>query len=112
MLRKTIICCAMIGIVALAWASSGGGKKKTSTSTITKGFTPIRTINGFTLKAGPQYMGSRTAYQHSNGSIYNTLVTYQKGNTIYILPYRYKSNIKPGLKNNFNVLDLKIRLHK
>lgn len=100
----------MIGLVALAWASSGGGRKKT-TSTLKSGFTPIRTSNGFTLKAGPQYMGSRVFNNQRNPLMYNTLVTYQKGNAIYILPYRYKGN-GAASKNNLNVIDLKVRLHK
>ena len=103
----------MIGLVALAWASSGGGKKKTS-SNLKSGFTPIRTYKGFTLKAGPQYMGSRTIFsQKGNSTLQNTLVTYQKGNTVYILPYKYRTH--PGRlsqKNNLNVIDVKIRLHK
>jgi len=113
MLKKTIICCTMIGLVALGWASSGGGKKKSS-STLRSGFTPIRTIKGFTLKAGPHYMGSKTVLsQKGNGSMQSTLVTYQKGNTIYILPYKYRTNpSKLSLRNNLNVLDMKIRLHK
>lgn len=112
MLRKTVICCAMIGVVVLAWASSGGGnKKKTS---LKSGFTPIRTTQGFTLKAGPHYMGSRTfSMQRNNATLYNTLVTYQNGNAIYILPYKYKGTVaKTASRNNLNAIDLKIRLHK
>ena len=112
MLKKTVICVAMIGVVVLAWASSGGGnKKKTS---LRSGFTPIRTSQGLTLKAGPHYMGSRTfSTQKNNAVLYNTLVTYQKGNAIYILPYKYKGHVsKTSSRNNLNALDLKIRLHK
>src|SRR5688572_4702256 len=102
MLKKTVICFAMIGVVVLAWASSGGGnKKKTS---LKSGFTPIRTSQGLTLKAGPHYMGSRTfSTQKNNAVLYNTLVTYQKGNAIYILPYKYKGHVsKTSSRNNLN----------
>jgi hypothetical protein len=112
MLKKTVICFAMIGVVVLAVASSGGGsKKKTS---LKSGFTPVRTTQGLTLKAGPHYMGSRTFSTQKNHTIlYNTLVTYQKGNTIYILPYKYKGPVgKTTSRNNLNALDLKIRLRK
>ena len=110
MLKKSVICFAMIGVVVLAVASSGGGnKKKTS---LKSGFTPIKTTQGLTLKAGPQYMGSKTfSIQRNNSTLYNTLVTYQRGNAIYILPYK-KGVSKTSYKSNLNVLDLKIRLHK
>ena len=51
MLKKTIISFAMIGAVALALASSGGGNKKKSEAPRKTEFTPIRTTHGFTLKA-------------------------------------------------------------
>jgi hypothetical protein len=59
-------------------------------------------------------MGSRTfATQKNNAVLYNTLVTYQKGNAIYILPYKYKGQVsKVSSKNNLNAVGVKIRLHK
>ena len=119
MFKKTLISCAMIGAVALAAvASSGGGKKKSETP-LKPLYTPIRTTNGFTLKAGPAYAGSHhfSSERNRNFITYSTVVTYQKGNTIYILPQQVKMNTNPSFKNNsfknnLNLLDLKIRLHK
>ena len=119
MLKKSIICCAMIGAVAVAVASSGGGDKRKS-EPLKPEFTPIRTTNGFTLKAGATYMGSNllSSVRGYNLVTYNTIVTYQKGNTVYILPQQIKigsttSQYKPVLqKSNFKLLDLKINLHK
>jgi hypothetical protein len=116
MLKKTIISCAMIGAVALAVASSGGGDKKKADATRKTEFTPIKTTNGFTLKAGPAYTGSHTfsSLRNKNTITYNTVVTYQKGNSIFILPHRARVNTAttPTFRSNLNLLDLRIRLHK
>ena len=114
MLKKTLISCAMIGAVALAAvASSGGGKKKSETP-LKPIYTPIRTTNGFTLKAGPSYTGSQilSSERSRNFITYSTVVTYQKGNTVYIMPQQVKMNMRPSFKTNLNLLDLKIKLHK
>jgi hypothetical protein len=114
MLKKTIISSLMIGAVALAVASSGGGDKKKEARKAE--FTPIRTTNGFTLRAGPTYTGSLTfgRLRNNNMITYNTVVTYQKGNSIYILPRhtRLSAAATPTFRSNLNLLDLKFRLHK
>jgi hypothetical protein len=119
MLKKTIISCAMIGAFALALASSGGGDKKKAEALRKPDFTPIRTTNGFTLKAGPAYTGSHTFSSvrcNSNFITRNTVVTYQQGNKVFILPYKPRVNVTPAVnssyRNNLNAFDLKIRLRK
>jgi len=116
MLRRTIISCAMVGTVALALASSGGGGKKGNQSNVPlkPEFTPIRTTNGFTLKAGPLYTGSQLARSQNSVSYitYNSLVTYEQGNKIFILPSSVKIKSQPQFRSNLNVLDLKVRLRK
>jgi uncharacterized lipoprotein YehR (DUF1307 family) len=103
--------------VALAFASKGGGDKKKSV-TFKNDFVPIRTTNGFTLKSGVTYSGSHILSSEKNNKFfsYNSIVTYQKGNTTYILPYKYKVNIGPfnasPAKSNFQMLNLKINMHK
>jgi hypothetical protein len=116
MLKKSLIIgFAMVGTVVLALASSGGGgTKKKSLASTKQGFTPHKSSYGLSLKAGPNYTGSYVySSQRNNVVSYSTLVTYQKGNTIFILPYKYKLNTSRfGAKNNLNALDLKIRLSK
>jgi hypothetical protein len=118
MLKKTIISCAMIGAFALALASSGGGDKKKAEALRKPDFTPIRTTNGFTLKAGPAYTGSRTfsSVRSNNFITHNTVVTYQQGNKVFILPYNRSRvvNIDKSSynRNNLNAFDLKIRFRK
>ena len=115
MLKRTIISCTMIGAVALALASSGGGDKKKSETPRNSTFTPIRTTNGFTLKAGPSYTGSSIFSSERNKSYitYNTVVTYQKGNSVIILPHQARiSTSATTFRSNLKLLDLKFRLRK
>jgi hypothetical protein len=117
MLKKTIISCAMIGAVALAVASSGGGDKKKGSSLRNSDFTPIRTTNGFTLKAGPSYTGSHlfSSARNSNSVTLNSVVTYQQGNKVFILPHKSRVIINTGnsaSRTNLNALDVKFRLRK
>lgn len=115
MLKKSLIIgFVMVGTVVLAIASSGGGNKKKSLASTKQGFTPHKSSYGLSLKAGPNYSGSYIySSQRNNVVSYSTLITYQKGNTIFIVPYKYKLNTSRfGAKNNLNALDLKIRLSK
>ena len=111
--RKTGICFAFIVMAALTFGSSGGGGGKNKNDLNFKDFTPIRTTGGFTLKAGPLYHGSQllNMQQQSNGILLSSVITYQRGNTTYILPYRYRM-AKPTAKSNLNVFDVKIKLGK
>ncbi|OQP42569.1 hypothetical protein A4D02_13470 [Niastella koreensis] len=113
----------MIGTFALALASSGGGDKKKAEMLRKPDFTPIRTTNGFTLKAGPAYTGSHTFYSVRTNNVItcNTVVTYQQGNKVFILPYKNTSrvniNVTPDKSlyqqhTNLNAFDLKFRLRK
>jgi hypothetical protein len=110
----------MITVVGFAIASKGGGgdKKKSPSFPFKSCFTPIRTVNGFTLKAGPAYAGSYLLGQERapNYISLNTITTYQKGNTIFVLPFKYKVSTSPYLglsgKTNLQVLDFKISMHK
>ena len=118
MTRKLLISALMIAAVGLAVASKGGGgdNKKASTALKTN-FVPIRTTNGFTLKSGPSYSGSMIVGTQKTREYvsFNTLVTYQKGNSFYIMPHTYRINTSVYLKNNsgsnLNLLDLRINMH-
>ena len=115
MLRKIMISFGMLGIVALALASSGGDGNKRRGSSIRGAFAPVRLSNGLILRPNPTYAGSQIFRTEcdKNFVLYNAVVTYQKGNIIYILPSHYKMHSSTSLfKSNLNVLDLKIRIHK
>lgn len=88
----------------------GGEGKKDRKTTSVKGFTPIKTANGFTLKAGPQYKGSMIMGQKNNQTniSFQSVVTYQKGNTTYILPFQYKVQNRSSLE----AVQVKVNMHK
>ena len=120
LMRLTIISALMVAVVGLAFASKGGGgdKKSNSKVPLKTEFTPIRTTATFTLKAGPSYTGSFLLGQEKtkNYLSINSLVTYQKGNSIFIIPYSYRVNT-PALmdgsrKTNLQLLDLRIKMHR
>ena len=120
MIRKTLISALLTAVVGLSFASKGGGgeKKKDNNVPLKTNFTPIRTTNGFTLKTGPTYTGSYLMGQEKteNYISFHTLVTYQKGNSIYIMPYKYRLNNSSIYLNNsgsnLQLLDLRIKMHK
>jgi hypothetical protein len=103
----------------LGWlspAKAAGGDKKSGKVPLKTNFVPIRTTNGFTLKAGPTYAGSiLTGTQAAREYVsFNSLITFQKGNSTYILPYTYKINTAIYLHNsgnNLHLLDLRINMH-
>ena len=117
LMRKTLISALMIAVVGLTFASKGGGgDNKKANIPLKTNFVPIRTTSGFTLKAGPTYTGSYSVGTENthNYVSFNTLVTFQKGNSTYILPYTYKINTSVYLKNsgsNLRLLDLRINMH-
>ncbi|ULQ58073.1 hypothetical protein KJS94_07640 [Flavihumibacter rivuli] len=114
-MRKAAALALLTSVAMLGFASMGGEKKKKGNSSITGNFTPIRTTSGFTLKSGPSYKGSLTFHQEKNQGymVYNSLVTFQKGNTTYILPFNHKINAaKPNQASNLQLLKLKVRMHK
>ena len=107
--KKSLVPVLLVSGV-FAVASMGGGGSKSTTKTIRPAFVPIRTTNGFTMKAGPVYHGSMAFGQErtKNSVAVNSLVTYQKGNTTYILPYRYKM---PAQSSSLQLLNVKIPFH-
>jgi len=114
--KKLTFSFILLGFAVLAFASMGGGGSKSKDKTVKPAFTPIRTTNGFTLKAGPSYHGSMIFSQEKVNNLvsFNSIVTYQKGNTTYILPCRYKvqTNSVPQQGSSLQLFNLKIKIHK
>ncbi|MEO5592850.1 MAG: hypothetical protein ABIR15_11845 [Chitinophagaceae bacterium] len=114
--KKALTSFILVGFGALALASMGGGGNKTKDKSVRPEFTPIRTTNGFTLKAGPSYHGSIIFGQEKNKNLvsYNSIVTYQKGNTTYILPCKYKLQTSAASQSgsSLQMFNLKIKIHK
>ena len=117
-LQRVLVCTVLIGLAVLTFASMGGGKKSKTTA-VKNDFVPIRTTNGFTLKSDPLYKGSSIISQEKNKNtlVMNSLMTYQKGNTTFIMPYQQKISIPSGANctknnNSLQLLNLKVRMHK
>ena len=96
------------GLMLTGYADRGIGKKS-------KTKVGLNIANGsgsltFNLKTGLKYKGSLLNTSSTSGSTitYNNLVTFQKGNTIYILPYKQKI-IVPEIRPGFTGLKLIIK---
>ncbi len=116
LLLQALLSISMIVLVALAFASKGGGDKKKNVASKAD-FAPINISSAFTLKNGISYLGSHIfSQQKEKASLsVNAIITYQNGNTIYIMPYKYKVSISPlnsASKTNLQLLDFKIKMHK
>ena len=113
--KKAMASFLLVGFGVLAIASMGGGGSKKDKA-VKPEFTPIRTTNGFTLKAGPAYHGSVIFGQEKTSNLvsYNSLVTYQKGNTTYILPCKYKLQTSTASQSgsSLQLFNLRLKIHK
>ena len=114
--KKALTSLLLISVGVWTLASMGGGGNKSKDKAVKPEFTPIRTTNGFTLKAGPVYHGSIIFGQEKSKNLvsYNSVVTYQKGNTTYILPCKYKlqtSTISQS-GSSLQMFNLRIKMHK
>jgi hypothetical protein len=117
MLRKVQIilaACVLLSIPPSALADRGASKKskaKTGISLNIKTPVSLRNSISFNLKSGLVYKGSTLlSNTKSNfGLRMNTgTVTYQKGNTVYILPYKHKIAV-PELRQGYAGMKLIIR---
>src|SRR5438105_2349619 len=86
MLKKSVVCAIMLCVVIIGLASSGGGKKRSSIPD--PAFLPLRSTGNFTLRSRLAYTGSQmyTRVSPLNSNMYKSVITYQKGNAIYVLP--------------------------
>ena len=67
----------------------------------------------FNLRTGLKYTGSLLIKQQDlsgNAAFSNTLMTYQKGNTIYIIPYKHVIAV-PEMSSGYTGMKLIIRPH-
>ncbi|MEP7144075.1 MAG: hypothetical protein ABI707_14430 [Ferruginibacter sp.] len=94
--KKLLAIALLFSIVAEAWADRGVGRK-TKSKAILNITAPsnIRNSVTFNIKSGLCYKGSLLNTRQTLGSaIVNTsIVTYQKGNTTYIIPYKNKITV-------------------
>lgn len=110
--KMLLVLSALAGIAYSAFADRGIGKKSKNRVALN-----ISTANGFrnsislNLKTGLKYTGSLLV-QQNNGSnlLSNNLVTYQKGNTVYIVPSK-QVNLVSDANKVFTGMKLIIKPH-
>ncbi len=119
LIRHTAICFSFLAIAMLAFASKGGGGDKKKTAAAFKNnFTPISSSVGFSLKSGYTYNGSYVLSQEksNNALSVHAMITYQKGNTTYILPYNSRINVTNfsnlSGRTNLQMLGVRIKMTK
>jgi hypothetical protein len=90
--RKTLVILAVFGLTQYVFAVDGilsSGKKSKSSST----FSSIQKDMKLSLKSGFNFNSNKSfgiSKSGKKGTILNTVVSYQKGNVTYYLPYRTK----------------------
>ena len=87
--RIFLLLAIFTGQMYISFADRGIPKKKTK---VTMNIRPAASFNNalnFNLKSGLRYTGSLIAPSTTSNS-FNTLVTYTKGKSVYILPYKQK----------------------
>lgn len=89
------------GVCLFAYADRGGFVKKNKTQLNINPNGNLKNSIAFNLKSGLTYRGSFLMNQEKVGAavVSDAMVSYQKGNTIYILPYKQKVFI-PSYNNN------------
>lgn len=111
--KMLLIVPAITGLAISAFADRGIGKKSKSRLDMN-----ISTANGFknsislNLKTGLKYTGSLLVQQQNTGSniLTNNLVTYQKGNTVYIVPSK-QVVVMPETGKGYTGMKLIIKPH-
>jgi len=112
--KMILIILMLSGIGFSALADKGIGKKSKAkvTLNITTG-NSLRNSISLNLKTGLKYTGSLIINQQQvNNTTYlnNTLLTYQKGNTVYIIPHKQVIAV-PEMKQGYTGMKLIIKTH-
>ncbi|HAO46761.1 MAG TPA: hypothetical protein PLZ45_05155 [Ferruginibacter sp.] len=111
---KMILGIAILSSIAFtALADRGIGKKSkanVSLNIATSG--SLRNSISVNLKSGLKYTGSLLAGQQTDGKtiLNNTLLTYKKGNTVYIIPHKQVIAV-PEMSQGYTGMKLIIKPH-
>lgn len=112
-LKKSLLMAAVLfGAVTTVFADRGIGKKNKSKVKINITMpSTLRSSIGFNLKTGLMYKGSLLTTK--NSILYNStsITTYQKGNTIYIVPIKHKIAV-PEMRQGYTGVKLIIKSRK
>ncbi|HOZ77081.1 MAG TPA: hypothetical protein PLY34_03755 [Ferruginibacter sp.] len=94
-IKKAAIILALVSVTTVVFADRGTGKKSNKARTtlnITPTASSLKSTVMSNLKNGLSYKGSFLTTKHTTSAVItsNTMMTYQKGNTTYLLPYKSK----------------------
>lgn len=109
--KKLLAVLVLVSVVVEAWADKGVGRRtKNNTNLNITAPTNIKNCIGFNMKSGLSYKGSllNTRVPVGNSLMVNSLVTYQKGNTTYIIPYKTKITV-PEMQPGYTGMKVIIR---
>jgi len=113
MAKILLVVVMLAGITFSALADRGVGKKTKAkvglNITTTNSLKNSISVN---LKSGLRYTGSLLVNQQSAGNAIssNTLLTYQKGNTVYIIPHKQVIAV-PEMRQGYTGMKIIIRTH-
>ena len=111
--KMILVVLMLSGICFSALADKGIGKKnKTKINLNIAAGNSLRNSIFLNLKTGLKYTGTLLLNQQLNGASYlsNTLLTYQKGNTVYIIPHKQIIAV-PEMKQGYTGMKLIIKTH-
>lgn len=99
MLKKIQIAVLVLlfcSVTYIATADRGGFGRKNRVNFNIKTLSTLKSSIAFNLRSGLVYRGNTVLnkYRVGNSVFTNSIVSYQKGNTIYILPYKQKTLIQ------------------
>jgi hypothetical protein len=102
--RKLAVILLIAVSAAASFATLGDGKKKSNSSKSSLLSSKTMKPGSFSLRSGYTYRGNQVINSQTQNRYIslNTTVTYQKGNTTYIVPLKKKvilSNVKINLGN-------------
>ena len=106
-----LLAISLNSIMLLSYADRGVTKKgKTKITLNIAPSTSLKTDLSFNLKSGLKYKGSLLSGSTKTSTMVmqNTVVTYQKGNTIYVIPYKQKI-IVPEMRQGYTGMKLIIK---
>lgn len=114
-IKKAIIVLTLTNVTMVTFADRGAGKKSRVKTTLNINTTSVSLKSSIlnTIKNGLTYKGSLLANRKvvNNTLISSSLMTYQKGNTTYIIPYKSRVTV-PEMKPGYAGLKLIIRSKK
>ena len=114
-MKKTVRILFLVTILTsqmfVSFADRGVGKKKTKVVLNIKAPNNFISSLNFNLRNGMKYTGSITTNSVSTATTnFNTLITYQKGNSVYILPIKQKM-IVADVRQGYTGTKLIIKVH-